>query len=135
MFRLVLAVATAGAVIGCGSDADEPGPFDSVPLGETVKADGLTSPVHIVRDEFGVSHIHARDIGDLGFANGYVLASDRIQQMDLFRHAAAGRLAWLLGSLELDVIDDDLEMRMHRLLHFAQLSYEELKQSSDPADQ
>ena len=83
MLRIILVVAAACAAMGCGSSPDEPGPFDEVPLDESLKVDGLEAPVEIVRDEFGVPHIYARHMRDLGFANGYAVACDRIQQMDL----------------------------------------------------
>lgn len=131
------ALTVAAAACGGGDDGDsEPvGPYDDVPLGEVVPADGLSAPVHVVRDEFGVPHIYAQTIDDLAFANGYVMAADRIQQMDLFRHFASGSVSRLFGSLDQDVIDDDLEMRVHRLRHYAQLSWDELQASDDPTDQ
>ena len=123
MLRIAMVIAVACAAWGCGSSPDVPGPFDEVPLDETLRVEGLEAPVEIVRDEFGVPHIYARDMRDLGFANGYAVASDRIQQMDLFRHVATGQASRLLGSFELDLIDDDLEIRMHRLHHFVLQNY------------
>ena len=53
--------------------------------------------VTIWRDNFGVPHIYGVTDLDAFFGTGYVTAEDRLWQMDVFRHAATGRLAELLG--------------------------------------
>ncbi len=58
---------------------------------------GLSAPVAIVRDRFGVPHITAANDRDLYFAQGFVHAQDRLFQMDLERRLARGELAELLG--------------------------------------
>src|SRR5688572_8749041 len=55
------------------------------------------SPVEIVIDDSGVPHIYAKDDGDLFFAAGYQMASDRLYQMEMLRRRAHGRLAEVLG--------------------------------------
>jgi len=58
---------------------------------------GLHERADVLRDRFGVPHIFAADRHDLFFLQGYVTAQDRLWQMDLYRRAAAGRLAEVLG--------------------------------------
>src|SRR5207237_6441685 len=58
---------------------------------------GLSAPVRVVRDRWGVPHIHAETTDDLFFAQGFVQAQDRLFQMDLWRRSAQGRLAQVLG--------------------------------------
>src|SRR5436190_5741047 len=58
---------------------------------------GLTRPVHVVRDRWGVAHITAQDEHDLFFAQGFVQAQDRLFQMDLWRRSVQGRLSQVLG--------------------------------------
>jgi penicillin amidase len=58
---------------------------------------GLTAPVRVVRDTWGVPHIYAQNDGDLFFAQGFVQAQDRLFQMDLWRRSAQGRLSEVLG--------------------------------------
>jgi penicillin amidase len=58
---------------------------------------GLSAPVRIVRDTWGVPHIYARTGQDLFFAQGLVQAQDRLFQMDLWRRSARGRLSEVLG--------------------------------------
>ena len=63
----------------------------------TIEVAGLTAPVRIVRDTWGVPHIYAQSAGDLFFAQGFVQAQDRLFQMDLWRRSAQGRLSEVLG--------------------------------------
>lgn len=58
---------------------------------------GLQSPVQVVRDRWGVPHIYAASERDLFFAQGYVVAQDRLWQMEMWRRNAEGRLAEVLG--------------------------------------
>ena len=62
-----------------------------------VSVPGLSAPVTIVRDLFGVPHITAGSDRDLYFAQGFVHAQDRLFQMDFERRLARGELAELLG--------------------------------------
>jgi len=62
---------------------------------------GMHERGEIVRDRYGVPHIFARDAHDLFFMQGYVLAQDRLFQMDLYRRAAHGRLSEVLGEATL----------------------------------
>jgi penicillin amidase len=58
---------------------------------------GLSAPVRVVRDRWGVPHIYAQTTGDLFAAQGFVQAQDRLFQMDLWRRSVQGRLAEVLG--------------------------------------
>jgi penicillin amidase len=58
---------------------------------------GLRAPVEVVRDEWGVPHIYAQNLDDLFMAQGYVMAQDRLWQMDMWRREREGRLAEVLG--------------------------------------
>lgn len=121
-------------LFACGGDSDPPGPYDDLEVSFDVPSDGLSSPVDVVRDEFGVPHVYARTVADLAFAHGYVMAADRVQQMDLFRHFASGTVGELYGALDQELIDTDIEMRMHRMRPVAQEAWDELSASTDPAD-
>ena len=63
---------------------------------------GLGAQVSVVRDAAGIAHITADTPHDLFFAQGFVHASERMWQMEVWRHASAGRLAELFGKSELD---------------------------------
>lgn len=64
---------------------------------------GLRSPVEVVADGHGVPHVYARDIEDAWFMAGALHARDRLWQMELYRRAAYGRLAEILGEAALPV--------------------------------
>lgn len=59
---------------------------------------GLTAPVIVRRDHFGVPHIQAANLDDLFEAQGYVTAQDRLWEMDMSRRIAAGNVSQVLGS-------------------------------------
>ncbi len=58
---------------------------------------GLSKPVHVIRDPWGIPHIYAETQDDLFFAQGFVAAQDRLFQMEVWRRTAEGRLAEILG--------------------------------------
>ena len=62
-----------------------------------VTAAGLSAPVEIVDDPYGVPHIRARSIPDAFFGQGYVVARDRMFQVDLAHRRELGRLAEAFG--------------------------------------
>jgi penicillin amidase len=68
---------------------------------DTLRAAELTRPVEILRDGHGISHIYAQNQHDLFFAQGYVAATDRLFQLELWRRQATGTVAELLGPREL----------------------------------
>ncbi len=63
----------------------------------TLALPGLTSPVEVLRDEWGVPHLYAQNTDDLFFAQGFVVAQDRLWQMELWRRSGEGRVAELVG--------------------------------------
>lgn len=63
----------------------------------TLAVAGLSAPVEVIRDEWGVPHLDAANEHDLFFAQGYVHAQDRLWQMEFNRHVAGGALAELFG--------------------------------------
>ena len=71
----------------------------------TLKAPGLQQPVRVQRDRWGVAHIYAQNEQDLFFAQGFVVAQDRLFQMELWKRSGEGRLAEILGpsSVQRDV--------------------------------
>jgi penicillin amidase len=68
----------------------------------TLKVSGLTAPVDVYRDKFGVPQLYADTTADLFFAQGYVSAQDRFWEMDFRRHVTAGRLSEMFGASQLD---------------------------------
>src|SRR5215471_1429136 len=62
-----------------------------------IRVPGLEKQVEILRDRWGVPHIYAASQHDLFFAQGYIAATDRLFQIDLWRRAGTGKLAEILG--------------------------------------
>jgi penicillin amidase len=58
---------------------------------------GLEQPVEIVRDRWGIAHLHARSERDLFLAQGYNAARDRLFQLELWRRRATGTMAEIQG--------------------------------------
>jgi penicillin G amidase len=67
-----------------------------------IRISGLSKPVEIIRDRWGIPHIFAQNEDDLFFAQGFVHAQDRLWQMELNRRTARGQLAELFGEIALD---------------------------------
>ncbi|MDE0473868.1 MAG: penicillin acylase family protein, partial [Gammaproteobacteria bacterium] len=63
---------------------------------------GLEQPVEILRDSLGVPHVWAGSLADAVFAQGYLHATDRLWQLEMFRRVAQGRLSELFGEETLD---------------------------------
>ena len=92
---------SAFVVISCGRPAPDapPVPVRAVPqVSGTLSVEGLSAPVQVVRDRWGIPHITAQTQDDLFVAQGFVQAQDRLFQMDLWRRAAQGRLSEVLGA-------------------------------------
>jgi penicillin amidase len=73
-----------------------------------LKLAGLSAPVTIYRDQYGIPQLYARTSADLFKAQGYVHAQDRFWEMDFRRHVTAGRLAELFGK---DQVSTDAFLR------------------------
>ncbi|CAB4723092.1 MAG: penicillin acylase family protein [Actinobacteria bacterium] len=58
---------------------------------------GLVGDVEVIRDEHGIPQLYGDSIEDLARGQGYVQAQERFFEMDVRRHATAGRLAELFG--------------------------------------
>src|SRR6185436_4729223 len=80
----------AGADGGGDARGAVPSPVEAVPVTETLRAAGLSAPLDIVRDEWGIPHIYGATLADVTFGQGYIVARDRFIQMDLARHQATG---------------------------------------------
>lgn len=76
----------------------------------TLLAPGVSRPVEIIRDRWGVNHIYAQNEADLFFAQGYAAAKDRLFQFELWRRQATGTVAEILGRRELQ---RDIGARLH----------------------
>jgi penicillin amidase len=95
------------------------GPMPGAPL----RLAGLTAPVTVTRDRFGVPTIDAANDHDAFFTLGFLHAQERLFQMELVRRAGAGRLAELVGPAALPI---DKYMRVLGLYRAAEAQYSSL---------
>ncbi len=85
----------------------------SVPdYNEEVVLNGLMGEVKVYRDSFAIPHIYAENEQDLYKTVGYLMAQDRLWQMDLLRRVTQGRLSEIFGE---DMVDADLFLRALRI--------------------
>ncbi|MGC2791189.1 MAG: penicillin acylase family protein, partial [Candidatus Sulfotelmatobacter sp.] len=81
------------------------------PIHGNLVAPGLKEPVKVLRDRWGVAHIYAKNQHDLFFAQGFVVAQDRLFQMEMWKRAGQGRLAEVLGP---SAVQRDINARLLR---------------------
>jgi len=62
---------------------------------------GLKDKVEVLKDQWGVNHIYAKNENDLFFTQGYCAAKDRLFQFEVWRRQATGSVAEILGAREL----------------------------------
>jgi len=90
----LLVAMTAGGLFWLGKRAEP------IYDGEVALA-GLSAPVAVRFGPHAVPSIAADSVDDLLYAQGYVVASERLWQMDLLRRLAGGRLAEVFGEAAL----------------------------------
>ncbi len=81
-------------------------------------------PVDVFRDKYGTPHIFAQCEEDLYRSVGYIMAQDRLWQMDMLRRVTLGRLSEILGDR---YVKTDLLMRS---LQFSEKSQEIINKSA-----
>jgi penicillin G amidase len=68
----------------------------------TLEVVGLEGEVEVIRDADGIPQLYGDSVDDLMRAQGFVHAQERFFEMDVRRHATAGRLAEMLGRSALE---------------------------------
>jgi penicillin amidase len=107
---VLLAIIILAVMIGCALIRNVS--RKSLPdYNEDIRLAGLNHEVQVYRDKFAVPHVYARTENDLYTATGYLLAQDRLWQMDLLRRVTLGRLSEIFGE---GFIDTDLLLRALR---------------------
>ncbi len=111
--RLTLGLALVALILAAGSVVLYRFAAGSLAMldGE-IRLAGLSGPVSIERDRYGVPTIRGGSRADVARATGFVHGQDRFFQMDLLRRSTAGELAELFGA---DAADFDRRRRIHRL--------------------
>ena len=85
------------ATIALSSAGCTPARLSPLSSAVQVVAAGLQAPIEILDDPYGVPHIRAGSIPDAFFGQGYVVARDRLFQIDLAHRREMGRMAEAFG--------------------------------------
>jgi penicillin amidase len=75
---------------------------------------GLKDAVRIDRDQWGRPWIRAKSLEDAVTAQGYVMAQDRLWQMDLLRRVSAGNLSEIFGAVALRFDEESRTLGMRQ---------------------
>jgi penicillin amidase len=76
--------------------------------------EGLKDGVIIDRDQWGRPWIRGKSVTDVVTAQGYVMAQDRLWQMDLLRRAASGDLSEIFGDVALPIDKENRTLGMRQ---------------------
>ncbi len=98
------------------------------PAEHEVNIPSLSAPVEVRYDDRGVPHIFANNLLDALRAQGYVVARDRLFQLELQTRAAAGTLTELVGARALDA---DRATRRNGLPWGARRKFEAAQRDAD----
>jgi penicillin amidase len=71
---------------------------DSYQLDGSMTLPALAEPVTVKRDNSGIPYIYAASLADGITAQGFIMAQDRLFQLELFRQMSRGRLAEMIGA-------------------------------------
>ncbi len=120
-------------LLGLASCRREGGPrtIDDLGVDQTIRLNGLSDRVDVVRDKLGRPHLYASSEEDLARVVGWLHAEDRFVQMDLQRRFAGGTVAELVGALVPEAVQSDERMRAIGLARTAQQIYDGLPAGSD----
>ncbi|HET6526348.1 penicillin acylase family protein [Sphingopyxis sp.] len=63
----------------------------------SVRLSGARAPIEVIEDELGVPHVRAASLHDAFFGQGYLVARDRLFQIDMDHRRDMGRMAEAFG--------------------------------------
>jgi penicillin amidase len=119
LFCLFLAF---GLLAACGDNGGNGGPtkIEDLEIAETQTLSGLEGPVDVVIDDRGMVHIYATSEHDALMTQGYMMARDRLAQMDFLRRGTEGKLSELAGSIAPVLVEMDTGARFKGYARYAQ---------------
>jgi len=126
MYKKVIAISLlviAGVVFACGWWLKSFVPNYS----GNEKVPGLKQKVEVYFDKFGIPHIYAQSEPDAYHALGYIVARDRLFQLEMIRRLASGRLAEVIGQ---PMVKSDKFFRTLGLANHADQSAAEFERSA-----
>jgi len=125
-------VPDAGTADASGLDAGDSGPrIEDLPVDEELTMPVLQTAVDVVVDNRGIPHIYATNIADALRVQGYLMAKDRMAQLEFLRRSIEGRMAAAAGHLIPSLVDNDMAVRRLGLHRQAQAMYDS-RAADDP---
>jgi penicillin amidase len=109
---IILAIILAVALVVAGIAVYQTGHRALPDYNQDVSLEGIGQDVTVYRDSAAVPHVYAKNAHDLYMATGYLMAQDRLWQMDLLRRVTQGRLSEIFGR---QMLEDDMIMRSLRI--------------------
>ena len=99
---------------------------DKLPDG-IITSSNFIDTINVKWDELRIPHIQAKNELDLYFMQGYVIAFERLWQMEFQTHAAAGRISEIIGEKGLD---HDRLQRRRGMLYAAKNTLAEIEKDT-----
>jgi len=130
LFCLFLAF---GLLAACGDDGG-PSKIDDLKVMDEIQISGLSGTVDVVMDDRGMPHIYGEDINDVLTAQGYLMARDRMAQMEFLRRGIEGGLADIAGTIDPSLVEADKSVRVLGFHRQAQAMYDDLEDGSAVKD-
>jgi penicillin amidase len=90
--------------------------------------DGIQNEVEILWDKWGIPHVYGNSVEDVFFTQGYIHASHRLFQMELFRRLTTGELSEVVGEA---MIDSDKHYKIIGLHRIAERCAKDLRDNPD----
>ncbi len=109
-----------------GTDGGPPEVIEDLPIAEEITLPALDAAVDAVIDDRGIPHIYAATPEDAIRVQGYLMARDRMAQMEFLRRAIEGRLAEVAGNLDASMVASDRSSRLLGFHRQAAAAYEGL---------
>lgn len=134
LLALIIALNTRfGAVPPLGKFFDPDAGFwanaeTSNPESQELNIPGLQEEVRVYFDQRNVPHIFAQNEHDLFMAQGYIVARDRLFQMEMQTYDAAGRLAEIVGP---GLLSRDLNTHRLGMVYGAEKAFEEIRKDPE----
>ncbi len=134
MKKLLCVILAVGLLGGCGDDGGKPTKIEDLKVMEEIQLSGLSATVDVVLDDRGMPHIYAENANDVLMAQGYLMARDRMAQMEFLRRGIEGGLAEIAGTLDPSLVEADKSVRVLGFHRQAQAMYDELEDGSPVKD-
>lgn len=116
---------------GCSGSKSGPSRIEDLPVAGEIKLSNLSAPVEVVTDARGMRHVYGAEELDVIQVQGYLMARDRMAQMEFLRRAVEGRLSEVAYSAYPGLLDMDIGARFTGFGRLGAAIYESLPAGDD----